>query len=90
MGKKEQEILWVTQEECAEVIQVISKINRFGIDGEHQGHTNLVRLTEEIGDLYCMLGLLVESGLVSQDEVVAAAEKKREKLKIWSNIFKEE
>ena len=41
----------ICQEECAEVAQAISKVFRFGVDGEHLGATNRERLEEEIGDL---------------------------------------
>jgi hypothetical protein len=36
MNDKQREILVITQEECAEVIQEISKIFRFGIDEMHK------------------------------------------------------
>lgn len=36
MNDKQREILVITQEECAEVIQEISKIFRFGIDELHK------------------------------------------------------
>ena len=32
---KENEICLITMEECSEVIQAISKVQRFGIDGVH-------------------------------------------------------
>ncbi len=36
MNEKQREILVITQEECAEVIQEVSKIFRFGIDNQHK------------------------------------------------------
>jgi NTP pyrophosphatase (non-canonical NTP hydrolase) len=51
MNDKETEIILIAQEECAEVIQAISKVNRFGIDGIHNGKSNRDHLEEEIGDL---------------------------------------
>ena len=49
MKKIEKEILSITQEECAEVTQVISKIFRFGWDSCHPDLTqnNKERLEEE-------------------------------------------
>ena len=41
----------VIQEECAEVIQIISKIKRFGITDIYNGKTNLERFAGEMGDL---------------------------------------
>ena len=87
MNKQEQEILDILQEECAEVIQMISKCRRFGIDNFHlkSGELNRTRLTEELGDLQCMLKLATSS-IVDQKEVNEAAKRKLEKLKSWSNI----
>lgn len=78
------EVLLITQEECAEVTQAISKIFRFGAEDEYNGQTNLQRLEEEVGDLLCMLDLLLE--MVSKENVMAAKAAKLEKLRTWSNI----
>lgn len=91
MNDKQQSVLNILQEECAEVIQVVSKIRRFGLN-EYQhntGITNKERLAEEIGDLLCMIQLLTEHGLADNDCIEAAKLKKIEKLKIWSNIYVE-
>jgi len=84
------EILLITQEECAEVTQAISKVFRFGMDDEHNGQTNREHLEEEIGDLMCMIDLLIDSGMVSEAAVMAAKNEKMHKLGTWSNIFKVE
>ena len=78
----------IAQEECAEVIQAISKIFRFGFDSTHNGVTNREHLEVELGDLQCMIDLLTEKGVVDHQKILEAAEAKREKLKVWSNIFK--
>jgi NTP pyrophosphatase (non-canonical NTP hydrolase) len=75
------EILTILQEECAEVIQAISKIHRFGLDTHSEQ-----RLEEEVGDVLCMIDLLVEKCLVSDSNVNQARKNKREKLKTWSKI----
>jgi NTP pyrophosphatase (non-canonical NTP hydrolase) len=92
MNKQEHEILSIAQEECAEVIQSISKIFRFGYDAKHpnESKNNQERLEEEIGDLQCMISLMLEFGLVREEALMKAEAKKFEKLKVWSNIFKEE
>ena len=87
MNKQQKEILLITQEECAEVTQAISKIFRFGIDGSYNERTNKQRLTEELGDLHCMIELMVESGLIDRKELLNASGLKRHKLIKWSNIF---
>lgn len=87
---KNDEILLIAQEECAEVTQAISKVFRFGMNVEHNGSTNKQRLTEELGDLHCMIDLMVESGMIDRKELLNASAQKRNKLQTWSSIFKEE
>lgn len=89
MNEAHQEILLITQEECAEVTQAISKVFRFGMEDTHKGETNREHLEEEIGDLMCMIDLLIDSGMVSESAVMAAKAEKMMKLQTWSNIFKE-
>lgn len=83
------EILLITQEECAEVTQAISKVFRFGMMDSHNGETNKEHLEEELGDLMCMIDLLIQSGMVSESAVLAAKNEKMMKLMTWSGIFKE-
>ncbi len=90
MNTAQKEVLLIAQEECAEVTQAISKIFRFGIDGSHNERTNRERLTEELGDLHCMIELMVESGMVDRKELLNASGLKRHKLIKWSNIFESE
>lgn len=88
MNDKQREILVITQEECAEVIQEISKIFRFGIEELHKdGMPHQEKLEMEIGDLLCMINLLTSHGLVRPDVVAQAVENKSNKLKQWSKIY---
>jgi NTP pyrophosphatase (non-canonical NTP hydrolase) len=88
MNEKHREILVITQEECAEVIQEISKIFRFGIDNQHKdGIKHQEKLEMEIGDLLCMINLLTAHGLVRPEAVTQAIENKSNKLKQWSKIY---
>jgi len=90
MDSQTKEVMDILQEECAEVIQAISKISRFGLDNLKPGKpkTNREHLEEELGDLQAMVDILQELDIVSFSNIERAAEAKREKLKIWSNIFK--
>ena len=93
MDDKVKEILLITQEECAEVTQAISKVFRFGFDdcwprGEDWVPTNKERLEEEVGDLLCMIDIMVENGIISDEKLNKAKNNKRQKLKTWSSIFK--
>ena len=89
MNDKEKEILLITQEECAEVTQAISKVFRFGFDSVHKGINNRQHLEEEIGDLMCMIDLLIDTGIVSEAAVMTAKSEKLNKLLTWSKIFSE-
>lgn len=88
-NEREQEILNITSEECAEIIQAISKINRFGLDNVKPGKpkTNRQHLEEELGDLIAMITLLEMHGMVSRSNIESAKLAKFEKLKQWSNIY---
>jgi len=88
MDDKTKEILVITQEECAEVIQSISKIFRFGEEYNYDGTSNMARLEEEVGDLLCMLDIMIQHSILSHVAVDKARQEKREKLKLWSSIFK--
>jgi NTP pyrophosphatase (non-canonical NTP hydrolase) len=91
MNKQLKEVMDITQEECAEVIQAISKISRFGIDNLKPGKpkTNREHLEEELGDLYAMIEILQDMNIVSWSNIEKAAEAKKEKLKIWSTIYEQ-
>ena len=89
MINKHTEVMDILQEECAEVIQAVSKCRRFGIDEIHLklGKSNRENLTEEVGDLLCMIDLLIKSGIVDDQAVYFARVAKEEKLKKWSTIY---
>ena len=86
MDKVQKEILCITQEEAAEVVRAISKVFRFGMENEWNDQTNKEHLEEELGDLKAMLYILETSGIVSEENIMKAAEAKMEKLAKWSNI----
>jgi hypothetical protein len=90
LKRKENEILLIAQEECAEVIHAISKVFRFGMDERYEDETNRARLEEEIGDVACLIQLMIQEGLVDEKRIEACAKNKLDRLKIWSTIFKEE
>jgi len=90
MTESEKEVLRIAQEECAEVIQAISKVFRFGMNELFNGDTNKQRLEMELGDLLCMVELMIEKNLVSREKIDQSLLNKRTRLETWSNIFKEE
>jgi NTP pyrophosphatase (non-canonical NTP hydrolase) len=80
MKDKLQELLTITMEECGELIQACSKAIR--CDDYYDNE----KLTEEVGDLQCMMDLLHEYDLISWDDVNDRVLIKREKLKKWSDL----
>lgn len=88
MDNEIKEILCITQEECAEVSQAVSKIFRFGWESTHPktGVNNKEHLEEEIGDLLAMVDIMIEKCIISDSAVNEARQKKKEKLKVWSSI----
>jgi NTP pyrophosphatase (non-canonical NTP hydrolase) len=90
MEKRLEEILHITQEECAEVTQAISKVFRFGFAGTHNGKTNKESLEEEIGDLECMLELLKQEFAIDREQVEQAKLRKATKLNTWSSHIRTE
>ena len=80
---RNEEIMTILQEECAEVIQAVSKVRRFGMS---ENHGNLV---VELCDLQAMLDLMYEYEVVhcSYEQRIANIYQKRQKLKKFSKIF---
>lgn len=85
------QVLDILQEECAELIAVISKIRRFGINNHNPFiepiKTNRTHLIEELGDVLALIEIISRKYEISKDELTIAQERKIEKLKKWSNIF---
>ena len=79
------EVMAILQEECAEVIQAISKINRFGLNSEWQGVTNKQALITEIGDVLALISILCDETDINikDEEVHKAINAKYDKLNIF-------
>ena len=73
------ELMVITMEECGELIQVCAKAMR---TKEYCSE----KLTEEVGDVMCMVGLLLEHGLINEDEVEERVTVKLAKLAKWSYL----
>ena len=89
LTERELEYLGILQEECAEVIQIISKIRRFGINSwnpfEEYALDNHTLLMQELGDVMTMIELLQESGLVDPEKIARRIPGQREKLQEFLN-----
>lgn len=77
----DQEALTILMEECGEVAQAASKCIRFNGGADNKG-----RLSGEIGDLLAIIEILFSQGLVDESLAAASIDKKKEKLKFYSNL----
>jgi NTP pyrophosphatase (non-canonical NTP hydrolase) len=84
-----QQLMAITAEECGELTQVCMKVIR-----RHSQITTFLtdeqykqKLIEEVGDVYCMIDLMIDHGLIDEEQVYQRAQIKREKLKQWSNLI---
>lgn len=77
---EEVELLTIVMEECAEVQQQCAKRIRFG------RKANNFHLNAEIADLFVMLDIMAEYGIIDLDGMEHAKELKRNKLKVYSRL----
>ena len=82
-----QQLLVITMEACAELIQACSKALRRGELYEHSDSET--ELKKEVGDVYAMLELLVEWDVLSWTEIENRRDIKRMKLSRWSDLIGE-
>ena len=75
------QLMVITMEECGELIQECSKSMR-------RNDKNHKPLKDEIGDVYCMIELCKEYGIVTQEMLQERLRYKKNKLKTWSNLIK--
>jgi NTP pyrophosphatase (non-canonical NTP hydrolase) len=93
MDSKQKEVMLICQEECAEVIQAISKCFRFGFDSvwpENSTENNRIKLQNEVGDLLAMIELMMEKEIINETQTYQACLQKKIKLQTWSSIFNKE
>ena len=74
------ELMTITMEECGEVIQACSKVVRF------PGEQSTEMLKKELGDLYCMIEIMIEKQMLTYSDLMKGSTAKRDKLKVWSNL----
>lgn len=87
----ENEILTVLIEECAEVIQAATKLQRFGKENrpDADASPNTTVLGLECGDLEYMLRLAIKAGLVPSDHVDVGMKRKWERFQRYSQYMPE-
>ena len=75
------ELMLITMEECGELVEACSKAVR------SEDYT-IDRLTEEAGDVLCMIELMKDRGILSDRELNNRIQTKKMKLMQWSNLIK--
>ena len=85
---KLQELMVLTMEECGELTQRCSKIVRKFETLEEVTEEQRVLLLEEVGDVQCLIDLMINCKLLTKAEIDARIDTKRDKLKIWSKLIK--
>ena len=74
--------LTILQEECAEVIKIVSKIKRFGWESTHPdgGPTNRDKLAQELGDVWAMVDTLICKDSLFLHEITTGKKNKLNKM----------
>ena len=85
---KLQQLMCITMEECGELTQRCSKMMRKFTTIEDATEDQRVKLLEEAGDVLCMIELMVEHGILTNEELGVRVNVKRDKLKQWSTLIK--
>tara|TARA_B100001094_G_C17885490_1_gene648997 strand:- start:486 stop:725 length:240 start_codon:yes stop_codon:yes gene_type:complete len=76
----------ITAEECGELTQRCSKIIRKYEKIDQIEEEQRIKLIEEVGDVLCMINLMVEHNITDWEELNARVKVKKDKLKIWSEL----
>ena len=80
----------ITAEEAGELTQVCMKILRKYDSAEGIEDTKWnEKLIEELGDVYCMMDLLLEHGMLDEEAIYNRAQVKRAKLARWSTLVQD-
>ena len=84
---KLQQLMVITAEECGELTQRCSKIIRKYDSFEQIEEDQRNKLLEEVGDVYCMIDLMCEHGVLDWRHIYARSSHKKEKLQKWSTLI---
>ena len=82
LDRKTRELMTLTSEECGELVQACMKIARDGLE-KHR----VAALLEEVGDVQCLIDLLVKHEIVTEKAIKRRVKVKHNKLKRWSNLY---
>ena len=83
---KLQELMVLTMEECGELTQRCSKLVRKFDTLDEITEDQRVKLLEEVGDVQCLINLMITCGLLTKQEIDARIATKHDKLEKWSKL----
>ena len=83
---KLQELMVLTMEECGELTQRCSKIIRKFDTLDEITEDQRVKLLEEVGDVQCLINLMITCELLTKQEIDARIRTKQDKLEKWSKL----
>ena len=84
---RQEHLLIILAEECAEVQQAVTKALRFGLDDFYKVlPTNRQKISEELGDLFGVYQMLISEGVLKSHTEAAVLQKKEkiEKFLLYS------
>jgi len=89
--KELQELFGLLTEECAEVIQALSKAKRFGLDNVYKGKSNKTHLVQEVGDVVALIMIISAKypEVMNDLSLASAVKKKIAKLKTYHDFLKD-
>lgn len=81
----EAELTTILIEECMEASIRASKASRFGFSEVQPGqpHSNADRLGHEVGDIFYVVELMLEHGLLKQEDINAGRVSKKRQLRTY-------
>ena len=82
LEQKLDELMTLLAEECGELTQACMKVQRHGLDERRK-----TALIEEVGDVQCLIDLLIAHDVMTFDQIYGRVDVKRGKLQQWSNLY---
>ena len=69
---REEHLLVILGEECSEVAKEAAKALRFGLDDKEPGQdkTNRQKIATEFNDLFAVVKMLIDDGILNEKEVI--------------------
>jgi hypothetical protein len=82
--KRDEHLLVILAEECSEVAKEAAKALRFGLDDKepNQDLTNRKKIATEFNDLYAVMSMCLDAGILNDSDMLVATEMEAKKQKV--------